>query len=512
MTQNSVRLAEVMASLSLAIDMGVGQPMEWVMRCCQLGVYIGAALGLSLDEQRDIYDLSLLRHIGCTATATSAARLFGDETTMAELMTADPDNMASVMSIIFRSVAKGEPLLQRAHYIARIMSAGTKMADANHIGHCEVAERLIPLLGFDKHIQDAFWQIFERWDGKGIPHRLKGDALAPAVRILHLAQDAATFYLAGGVEAAVEVVRERADRLYDPAMVEVFCRQAPELFQRLAVESGWEAALSAEPGQPRYLTEADFDQALIALADFTDLKSPHTLGHSRAVAELAEASARRYGLPEADVVAVRRAACLHDIGRVGVSSAIWNKSGALTESEWERVRLHPYYTERIFVRSQTLSPLAAIAAMHHERLDGSGYHRGLAAPMVPPAAGILAVANRYCALTEPRPHRPTRSPEAAADELRREARAGTLDSKAVDAVLTAAGHRVRTSPHPSTTLSEREIEVLGLVARGLSNKQMAAQLSISQKTVGHHIQHIYNKIGVSTRAGATLYAVQNYLL
>jgi HD-GYP domain-containing protein (c-di-GMP phosphodiesterase class II) len=274
----------------------------------------------------------------------------------------------------------------------------------------------------------------------------------------------------------------------------------------------WEALLSAEPGRPAQLADSQVDAGCLAVADFTDMKSPFTLGHSRHVAQLAEAAARQCNLPETDTASLRRAGLLHDIGRVGVSAGIWGKAGPLTESEWERVRLHPYYTERVFARSKALEPLGALAALHHERLDGSGYHRRLAGSALPLTARLLAAADVYCAMTETRPHRPALASEAAAEQLRRDARAGKFDEKATEAVLAAAGHPVPTRKAASAELSEREIEVLRLVAHGLSNKEMGARLSISPKTVGHHVQHIYNKIGVSTRAGATLYAIQNNLL
>ncbi|MEZ4668378.1 MAG: hypothetical protein R3E39_10725 [Anaerolineae bacterium] len=192
-----LRLAELMASMSLAIDLGVGQPMEWVMRACLLGVRLAQALGLSEDEQRDVYYLSMLRHIGCTSTATTDAQLFGDETGVSALMTVDPDDGAAMFKLMQRYVGKGQPLQQREQLIAGLMAVGPETFDTNHIGHCEVAERFIPMLNFDRSMQNLFWQTFERWDGKGIPHHLKGEAIQPAVRIIHLAQDAATYYAEG---------------------------------------------------------------------------------------------------------------------------------------------------------------------------------------------------------------------------------------------------------------------------------------------------------------------------
>jgi len=512
-SDNSLRTAELLASLSLAIDLGVGQPMEWVLRSCLLAVRLGDVLGLSERECQDAYYLSLLRHVGCTATAAGDAALFGDELTVAEGMTLDMDDMAQVMGFVFRNVAKGKSFFERARTIAQMFAAGPEGAAANHNAHCEVATQVAQTLGFSANIQQGLCQIYERWDGKGTPKHLKGEDLAVPVRVIHLAQDAATFYQMGGVDAAVTMARARSGRYFDPAMVEMFCRVAPDLLASLATETTWQAVLAAEPGERAWISGAQIETAAEVVADFTDLKSPFTIGHSRGVARLAAAAAQQYGLPSADVVAVRRAGLLHDLGRVGVSASIWGKPGPLTDSEWERVRLHPYYTERILARSGALAPLGALAALHHERLDGSGYHRQVLPAQLTPAARILAAADVYQALTEPRPHRPACTPEAAADEVCREMKAGRLDHEAVNAVLNAAGHRVQTVRRAwPNGLSEREVEVLRLLTRGLSNRQMAPLLSISEKTVSHHIQHIYDKIDVSTRAAATLFAMRHDLL
>jgi HD-GYP domain-containing protein (c-di-GMP phosphodiesterase class II) len=271
--------------------------------------------------------------------------------------------------------------------------------------------------------------------------------------------------------------------------------------------------LAIEPGVRPVMTRDQLDDAALAVADFADLKLPFTVGHSRGVAALAEAAARRCRLPDDDLAAIRHAGLMHDLGRVGVSATIWCKTGTLTEGDWERVRLHPYYTERVLARSKTLAPLGHLAAQHHERLDGSGYHRGLAGGSLPPTARLLAAADVYQALTEDRPYRPARSPAQAAEELQREMKTGRLDPEAGNAVLAAAGHRVRPARKEMVAgLSEREVEVLRLLARGLSNREMGAQLSISKETVNHHVRHIYDKIGASTRPAATLFAVQHGLL
>ena len=272
-------------------------------------------------------------------------------------------------------------------------------------------------------------------------------------------------------------------------------------------------AVAAEPGMAAALAGDALERALEAVADFADFKTPHMLGHSRRVAALAEAAGRSASLPATDIVSVRRAGLVHDLGRVGVQEELWTKAGTLTAAERERVRLHTYFTERVFANLPALAPIGRLGATHHERLDGSGYHRGLMAPALPATARLLAAANAYCALTEPRPHRPTLTPSEAAIRLAADARTGLFDRKAVDAVLTAAGQKSPAARRAASVgLSEREIEVLRLVARQQTNKEIAGVLGIAPKTVERHVTHIYDKIGVTTRAGAALFATDQGLL
>jgi HD-GYP domain-containing protein (c-di-GMP phosphodiesterase class II) len=272
--------------------------------------------------------------------------------------------------------------------------------------------------------------------------------------------------------------------------------------------------IAAEPGLAGALSGAALDAALEAIADFGDLKSPWFTGHSRAVSALAEQAAGSAGLSSDDVTTVRRAGLLHDVGRAGVPNSIWDKPGPLTDAQHERVRLHPYYTERMLARPDALAQLGAVAACHHERLDGSGYHRGLPGAALSPAARILAAADAYQAMTEARPHRPALSTELAAAELRREVRAGRIDPDAAEDVLAAAGGRrasTRDRARPAG-LTARELEVLVLVARGASSREVARELVIAKKTARNHIERIYTKLGVSTRAAAALYAMRHGLV
>jgi HD-GYP domain-containing protein (c-di-GMP phosphodiesterase class II) len=249
-------------------------------------------------------------------------------------------------------------------------------------------------------------------------------------------------------------------------------------------------------------------------ADFIDLKSPYMHGHSRRCSQLAAEAAQLLGFSDDDVAKVRRAALLHDFGTTGVPNSIWDKPGSLTRAEFDRVELHPMLTAQMLRRSPALAGLNPVACAHHEKSDGSGYHKRVRADAVDPAACVLAAAEIYVGMTRDRADREAMSPDAAAAELRRLASEDVLDPRASRAVLVAAGHgepRARTvtrARHPGG-LTRREVDVLRLAARGLTTQQIADRLNISAKTADHHIQHIYTKIGVSTRAAAALWATQH---
>lgn len=508
------RLAELVAALSLATDLGTGEPMEYALRTSLVAVSLGETLALDDRALAHVYYVALLRVAGCTAIAHDNAMLFGNEiTSHARLAALDLTKPADLMGFMLRHVGEGRPVLRRAKMIAAVLADAPKGSQRNTAAVCEVAQQLADRLKFGAEIRLGLGHVFERWDGRGLPGHIKGDDVSLAARIVRIASDAETFHQLGGPEAAVTMVRRRAGSMYDPRLAEQFCQQAPRLYARLNTSSLWKAVLDAEPGERRWIPDAQIDEAVRVIADFTDLKSPYTLRHSTGVSELAEAAARRCGFAETEAVVLRRAALLHDLGRTAISNEIWDKPGSLTDGEWEQVRLHPYYTERILARPTALANLGTLAALHHERLDGSGYHRGLRAPQLSTSARLLAAADVYHAMTEARPHRPARSPEQAADELRQGVIRGRIDSDAANAVLAAAGHRVRPGMRERPAgLTDREVEVLRLLAHGLSNREMAAALGVSAKTVGHHIEHIYNKIGVSTRPAATVFAMRHDLL
>ena len=272
----------------------------------------------------------------------------------------------------------------------------------------------------------------------------------------------------------------------------------------------WDRIIDTERSLVRVLRGDQIDTALGAIGDFADLKSPFTIGHSRRVADLAGSAAAAVGL--ADVRLVRRAALVHDLGRLAVSNAVWDKPGPLTLAEMERVRLHPYLTERMLAGSPVLARPGSVAVQHHERLDGSGYPRGLRAGSISAEGRVLAAADRYATLIEDRPHRPARSRTEAAMALRDDVGLGLLDAASVDAVLGVAGHRVSRRQRYPAGLTTREVEVLRLLTLGLSVKAIAKRLSISPKTVSSHAEHIYAKTGATNRATLALFAAHHGLL
>ena len=284
------------------------------------------------------------------------------------------------------------------------------------------------------------------------------------------------------------------------------------MFADLDATQTWHAVIGAEPSLGMRLRGDAVDAALVAIADFVDIKSPYTLGHARTVADLAMGAGEMLGLPDAEVTLLRRAALVHDLGRLGVSNSIWDKRGPLGAGEWERVRMHPYLTERMLCQSAILAPLGALAVQHHERLDGSGYPRGLSGSAISSLARVLAAADAYQTQCEPRPHRDALTPDAAAAKVRADVAAGRLDSAATEAVLAAAGHRPARRHTGPCGLTTREIEVLRLLARGLSSKEIAGRLVLAPKTVRNHTEHIYAKTGTGNRAAASLFAVQHGLL
>jgi HD-GYP domain-containing protein (c-di-GMP phosphodiesterase class II) len=507
-----LRLAEAAGVLSLASDLAMGQPLEHGMRTAVLGVRTAAAMGLSEQDRVAVFYTGVLHFAGCTAESEIDARFFGDELgARPQMMAALYGPRLGLVTTAARAAHPGRPPAARAAAMARSAVGGLAEFRRWAASHCEVAGLLGARMGLPERVQGALRHLYERWDGKGLPGDLRGEQVPLPVRVMQVAQDADIAWQRGGATLARHTVWSRAGSGLDPRVAAAFVSLGDQVYAGLDTPSIWDSALAAEPGPQPVVSEDRVDACLSAMADFADLKSMWTVGHSRGVAVLAETGAAAAGLGAGEATRLRRAALVHDIGRVAVPARVWAKPGPLTRGEREQVRLHAYHSERVLDIAPALRPLARLAGSHGERCDGSGYHRGSRASDLPHSARLLAAADCFQAMREPRPYRPALSAGEAAAELRREAEAGKLAAEAVTAVLAVGGQR-RAAAHWPGGLSDREREVLGLLARGLATKQVARRLGISAKTCDHHIQHVYRKLGVSTRAGATLFAVEHGLL
>lgn len=508
-----VRAAEVIAALSLATDLGIGVPLEHGLHSTLVGMRLCERLGVDAETASQTYYGCLLFYVGCTAPADIGLEIFGEDDALTTYAT--PTRFGSrpeMVAGMLRALAPpgGSPLT-RASQVARGLPKLARGLKGVVAAICEVAEMLTDRLGLPGPMSRLFAYGGERWDGNGIPGRVRRERIPLPVRIVHVARDAAFQRMLGGPEFAARVIRKRAGGAFDPAIAGPLAEEAGGILALDEEASAWADVLGCEPSPQLTLEAEAVESALAAMGDFADLASPYLVGHSRGVAELAGAAAKLHGFDAGDLTTTVRGALIHDLGRVAVPVRIWNKSGPLTADDWERVRLHAYHTERVITRSPFLSALAPAATLHHERLDGSGYHRGAAAAELSRPARLIAAADAFHAMTEPRPHRQAHSPGDAAEILGEEARARRLDADAVAAVIEASGQRAPRIGRPAG-LTEREAEVVRLLARGYQTKQVGRALGISVKTADRHIQNAYAKIGVSTRAGATLFAMEQGLV
>jgi HD-GYP domain-containing protein (c-di-GMP phosphodiesterase class II) len=518
MTEFAIRRADFMMVLAYASDLATGHSRDFALRSCVLAMRIADLAGLSEQDRRNAFHQSLLRYVGCNADTHLLSAAFGDEIALRrDLIGLDMGDRAELGKAFVKAFKRhyfdlAPAALERAieEGLSQVVAVSRPILTA----HCEVAQRIGQRLGLSEDIRRNLGQIYERWDGKGLPRGLKGDAVLPAVRLVTLAQDAIALSDASGVEAMAKVIASRADGPYEADLARVVSANAPALMQGIGGTVDRETILTLEPDPPATLNEAECDEAFLAIADMIDMRMPFTHGHSRAVAELVEAAGRKIGMPAADVRALRWSGCVHDIGELVVPVATWMRNGPLSVRERDAARLHAYYGERALTAfGHDGEPMAALVVRHHERLDGSGYHRKVGGSDLSLAARILAAAEAFQTAREERPHRRALSTEAAASKLRVEAREGRICPDAAEAVLSVAGQPSRRAPpRPLAGMTPREIEVLRLIAAGLTAKETARKLDISPKTADHHIQSIYGKIGTTTRAAAALYAVEHGVL
>ncbi|MDQ4492087.1 HD domain-containing phosphohydrolase [Sinomonas sp. ASV486] len=497
-----LRLAEFIAAISLATDLGMGQPLEQCLRTCLTALELAEAAGVERDTLPEVYYTALLRFLGCTADAHETADLAGGDdialrAAIAPVLGAPPREF---LGAVLPSLAAGRGAPARVAAAAGFLAHGAARLREGVRAHCEAAEMLAVRLGLPDGTRAALGAAFEMWDGHGFPNGLSGEAIPPAARIVILARHVEVIARLQGPDAVRTALRGRAGHSLDPALAALAVRNLDGLLDAARAEMPWDEALRREPSPRAEVPAERLEEVLAVFGDFSDLKEPARAGFSRDVAALAA-----FAVPDS-AETVRQTALVQDIGRVAVPSG-----GRTSPANDERLRLHPYYSERILARTPATAPLARLAGMHHERLDGSGYYRGASASELPWAARVLAAADAFRELLVPAAGH-TRTVAQAADALAREA-PGKLDPDAVDAVLAAAGlHGRRARTAAPAGLTDREVEVLRHLCHGATKKEIASALIISPSTADHHVRHIYAKVGVSSRAAATLFAVEHDLL
>jgi HD-GYP domain-containing protein (c-di-GMP phosphodiesterase class II) len=504
--RSEVRLVELLAALALATDLATGQPLEHSLRRTLIAGWLGSKSELVGDDVRDTLYVALLGSIGCVLDGAAMACFVEDDIDFrGQMFEVDMAKPVVAMRFLARNVGAGEQLRRRVGSLIGLTRQGPAVFR-------DVAMHVGGLLSLGPAVQEALGQCDEHWNGKSSALGLAGEQISIHARIFRLAQDVDIFSRSRGMEGAVAVARARAGTYYDPRLVAAFTSHVDELGSLLDGPSVWDAVLAGEPAPARILTDGDVDSVAEQIANVIDMRSAFTVGHSPAVADLAERTAQRLGLDPVEIRMVRRAGLLHDLGRAGVPVAIWDKPGPLTPEERGRVERHPSYTELVLARSSDLGPLGILAGLHHERLDGSGY-RGITAPSLPVSARVLAVADAYQSKLEPRAYRPALPVERAAASVRAQVKQGQLDGGVVEAMLEVPrSHDGVANVLLPAGLTAREVEVLRLLVTGLSNREVATALFLSPKTVGRHVESIYAKTDVSTRVGATLFAIEHGLV
>ena len=507
-----LRLADLLSGLSIVSDLGYGLPIETALRSCLIGTALARRMDLPEREVADVFYVSLLFHVGCVAYAYETYELFGDDNAVRRAaVETDFGDMRDIFTTFILGATRGLPPTARVRGAVRMAVRGRAFGKAHDQASCEVARSVSHRIGLPDSVSNGLYDIHECWNGAGA-RALRGDQIARPARIARVAAETSEM-LSLGVREVADALRLRARKTLDPAVVDHLASASKEVITQATSGDPRVQVLAAEPSPVVQIGEADLPRIARAFGELADLKNPFTHGHATNVTGLSIATADRLGLDRRTSACLEIAAYLHDVGRVGVSNRIWAKAGTLTTGEWEQVHLHPYHSERILASTAAFAPMARVAGMHHERMDGSGYHRGCRGKDIDIAARVLACADAFYAMTRRRPHRAALGPTQARDELLREARAGRLDPDVVAAVLDASHLTAARRQHLRPGgLSDREIEVLQLIVEGCSNPEIGRRLGISRRTAEHHVQHIYDKISVSTRAAAVLFALDHDLV
>jgi HD-GYP domain-containing protein (c-di-GMP phosphodiesterase class II) len=501
-------MSALLGALSLATDAANGVRAQTALRTVVIAVELARAAELDPSVVRTTYWTAMLRFLGCTSFAheTAGYAAGDDRALLRALQTADSASASSVLSNAWNALHLSGPFA-RLRAIGKLVAAPTAGRELS-IAHCAQAESLSTLLQVSPMVTAALNDLYERWDGLGVPRGAREAEIQQATRVVHVAGWAEAHDAVRGPDAALDAVASMSGRALDPSLCALFAQRGRALLASVE-RRAYERAMELEP-EPRWTCDSSEQESVfLAFARYADLKSPFTLAHSTRVADLVDRASVSLGLSEPERLRTRRAALVHDLGRVAVSNGVWDSVDELGALEREQIRSHATHTERVLALFDGTQALAAVASSAHERSDESGYPHQKAPRAL--GARLLAACDVACALREARPHRPAKSQTDAERVLLDEARAGRLDAAAVECVIALT--RGRSTPvSANAALSEREVSVLALLARGASNKEIAAELGISPKTVQHHVAHVYDKTGVRSRAAAALYAVERGLL
>ncbi|HEX8913556.1 MAG TPA: HD domain-containing phosphohydrolase [Humisphaera sp.] len=435
----TLRLSEVIAAMSAALDVTEGQPAGHAARSCMIGMRLADVIGLPAADRADLFYALLLKDLGCSSNAAKVCSLFGadDRKAKHDLKLVDWARFSTSAAYVARTVLPGGSLLGKAVQFVKVAAAGQGAAREMVYTRCERGALIARQLMLSEGTAAAIRSLDELWDGTGQPDGLAGDQVPLLSRIMNLAQTAEVFHRTHGLDAAFAVVRDRTGTWFDPALCAAFrtLRSDEAFWASLADEDVRTKVSAYEP--PDRAVEADaaaLDRVAAGFAMVIDAKSPWTHKHSDGVAEIAAGIATEMGLMPGVVAGVRRAGMLHDLGKLGVSNLILDKPGKLDPDELAAMRRHPAYTLQILRHVAGFRDLAEVAAAHHERLDGTGYHRGAAGDAIPTMARILGVADTYEALAAKRPYRQDLTAEEVLTIMRRNV-GGGLDPAVFEALL-----------------------------------------------------------------------------
>jgi HD-GYP domain-containing protein (c-di-GMP phosphodiesterase class II) len=435
----AVRVSEVLGALSFALDLTEGQPMGHSLRTCLIGMELAERLDLPLQDARDLYYAILLKDVGCSSNSARVFELFGGDERCAQhaLRLVDWGNYFKAVRFSFAYAAPGASWFQRARRIAGLARKGSRVATELVETRAERGAEIVRRLGFGPQVADAVRGLDEHWDGSGHPRGLAGTEIPMLARIISLAQVLEVFAMVDGPRAALKVAHDRGKHWFDPVLVTGCQGLETTLAECCALEEDGlrQTVREREPGGAALLAgRGTLDRIAYGFAEIVDAKSPFTASHSLRVTELSLRIAARLGQGAAELGELKRAALLHDIGKLSVPNSILDKPGPLSVDEWETVRLHPYYTQRILEHIRGLERLAFVAASHHERLDGRGYFRGLRGKQIMTGSRILAVADIFDALSAERPYRPALPEDVALRLMERDREIG-LAGDCLDALL-----------------------------------------------------------------------------